>query len=167
MSHKANVLQVIGYRNSGKTTLICRLVRKLTEEGFRVGTVKHDAHRFEMDYPGKDTWQHRMAGAETVAITSKEQTAMIRQWHTPLDDLLHEMRDHDIVLIEGFKFAHYPKIVIVRTKDQLPLLNKAEKILAVVSWFSIQATAAPVYDIDNFTGVYTQLLKFMKEEGLT
>ena len=63
------IIQVVGYKNSGKTTLVSELVRTLTSEGYRVGTLKHDAHDFEPDIPGKDTWQHRKAGAQVTAIT--------------------------------------------------------------------------------------------------
>lgn len=100
MSQKSNVVQIIGYRNSGKTSLICHLVSKLTAKGFRVGTIKHDAHRFEMDHEGKDTWQHRMAGTEAVAITSSEMTAFIRQQHTPLAELVRGMNNLDQTKLE-------------------------------------------------------------------
>lgn len=167
MQTKASVIQVVGYRNSGKTTLICRLVSKLTEEGLRVGTVKHDAHRFEIDYPGKDTWKHRMAGAETVAITSREQTAVMRRRYTPLDELLREMGDLDVVLVEGFKFANYPKIVLVRTYDQLSLIEKTDNMLAVVSWFPLPEADVSVFHKDDFTGIYTRLFNFVTTGSVT
>lgn len=165
MSCKANVIQIVGYRNSGKTTLVCHLVSKLAKAGFRVGTIKHDAHRFDIDHPGRDTWKHRMAGAETVAITSTEKTAIVRHRHTPLDELLCEMGDLDLVLVEGFKFADYPKIVLIRTEEHLPLLQHTENIIAVVSSIPIQETVAPVFAKDDFSGIDTHVLKYVKEEG--
>lgn len=164
MPTKPRVIQVIGHKNSGKTTLICRLIRQLTLEGFRVGTIKHDAHQFEIDHPGKDTWKHRMAGAETVAITSMEKTAIMRQRHTPLAALLGEMKNLDLILVEGFKFADYPKIVLIRTEDQLLLLQQAKSIIAIVSWIPINESVAPVFDKNDFSGIERLVLKHMKVE---
>lgn len=165
MTGKTNVIQVVGYRNSGKTTLICHLVSRLTQMGHRIGTVKHDAHRFEIDHEGKDTWKHRMAGAQAVAITSAEQTAIIRQRYTPLDNLLREIGDLDLIFVEGFKFAaRYPKIVLIRTEDHLPLLKQALNVIAVVSWIPISEADVPVFHKDDMSGIVTQILKYVKEE---
>ncbi|MDY0322618.1 MAG: molybdopterin-guanine dinucleotide biosynthesis protein B [Candidatus Carbobacillus sp.] len=167
MQTKASVIQVVGYRNSGKTTIICRLVSKLTEEGLCVRTVKHDAHRFEIDHSGKDTWKHRMAGAETVAITSREQTTVMRRIYTPLDELLREMGDLDVVHVEGFKFANYSKIVLVRTYDHVPLIEKTDDILALVSWIPLPETDVTVFHKDDFTGIYTRLFNFVTTGSVT
>ena len=168
MPTNIHVIQVIGHRDSGKTTLICRLIRQLTLEGFRVGTVKHDAHRFEIDHEGKDTWKHRMAGAETIAITSQEQTAVMRQRHTPLGELLYDMRDLDLILVEGFKAAPHPKIVLIRTTDDLVLLEQADHILAVMSWIPLREAVAPIFDINDFSRLYAHLRQHIGrwKEGL-
>lgn len=163
MPTNPRVIQVIGHKDSGKTTLICRLVRHLTTEGFRVGTIKHDAHRFEIDHEGKDTWKHRMAGAETVAITSQEQTAVMRKRYTPLDELISDMRDLDLILVEGFKAAPHPKIVLIRTTDDLSLLERADHIMAVVSWIPLRETVAPAFDMNDFSRLYEHLRQHLED----
>lgn len=130
---KQRVFQIVGYKNSGKTTLICELLPLLGQRGFRVGTIKHDAHSFTMDTPGTDTWKHREAGADMVAITSQESTAVFEQRHTPLNQLINRMRVMDIVLVEGFKDEGYPKIVLLRGEEDEELLDRLDGVLAVVS----------------------------------
>lgn len=162
MPRDTSVIQVIGHKDSGKTTLICRLVRHLTAEGFRVGTIKHDVHRFEIDHEGKDTWKHRMAGAEAVAITSQERTAVMRKRYTPLDELIANMRDLDLILVEGFKAEPYPKILLIRKPGDLSLLERTDHILAVVSWVPLQETVAPAFDIDDFSRLYTHVCHYLE-----
>ncbi|MDB5055406.1 MAG: molybdopterin-guanine dinucleotide biosynthesis protein [Bacilli bacterium] len=133
------VFQVVGYKNTGKTTLICRLIARLAEKGLRVGTVKHDAHQFEVDQPGRDTWKHREAGAQAVAISSASRTAFIEERSTSLEDLLRKFHNIDIVLVEGFKFEKYAKIVILKSEEHLELLHSTKNIKGMVSWFAMES----------------------------
>lgn len=158
MSGKTPVVQVIGYKNSGKTTLVCQLVRQLKQKGLRVGTVKHSSHTFDIDHPGKDTWRHRKAGAEAVAITSPDRTAIVRQRSTPLSDLLAEMRGVDLVMVEGFKWEPYPKIVIVKNIEHLELLKNTEHVIAVVSWIPLQHIGVPVFHKDDVAAILNTVL---------
>lgn len=152
------VIQVVGMKNAGKTTLVCKLVEALAGKGLEVGTVKHDAHRFEMDHEGKDTWRHREAGASRVAISSEAQgqTCYIEQRYTPLSGILERMADLDVVVVEGFKSEGYPKIVIIRKPEHLELLGRLSPILAVASWLpaeEIRGAAGypgcPVVDVNQ------------------
>jgi molybdopterin-guanine dinucleotide biosynthesis protein B len=158
-----NVIQIVGYKNSGKTTLISRLVRALTAKGFHVGTIKHDAHDFDIDYPGKDTWQHREAGAETVAITSTKKTAMIEQRLIPPADLLKRMEHVDLVLIEGFKSEPYPKIVIIKEEENTKLLEMSENVIGAASWIPLKNMGVPVWHIDQTEGLLHFLLDQIKK----
>jgi len=119
------VLQIAGYKNSGKTTLVSAVVRRLSSSGRLIGTIKHDAHDFEPDVPGTDSWKHRDAGAYATAITSPTRTAWTMERATPLDDLLDAMRTHqlDAVIVEGFKDAPYPKVVLPRDEADAELLT--------------------------------------------
>lgn len=151
------VLQVVGLKNAGKTTLVCKLVEALSDLGYEVGTVKHDAHRFEIDHEGKDTWRHREAGARRVAISSEREgrTCYIEQRYTPLDGILERMADMDYVVVEGFKSERYPKLVIVRHPEHLELLHRVSPVLAVASWLpeeeirSAAGCLVPVYGIND------------------
>ncbi|CAM3025676.1 molybdopterin-guanine dinucleotide biosynthesis protein B [Paenibacillus sediminis] len=145
------VIQFVGYKNTGKTTLVCRLVNMLNHSGYKVGAIKHDAHHFEMDHPGKDTWNFREAGAQAVAITSKTQSAYLEETQVPLAELISRMEHMDYILVEGFKKESYPKIVIVKCADQAALVEQSEKVRAVVSWGEISEMpySLPQFHIDE------------------
>jgi molybdopterin-guanine dinucleotide biosynthesis protein B len=129
-----DVLQVVGYKNAGKTTLVCELLRHYNAQGRRAGTIKHDAHAFEPDVPGTDTWRHRRAGAAATAITSPERTAWTMERPSTLDELLSGMERHslDIVIVEGFKQERHNKIVLLRGEDDAELLRLSHVIAAAV-----------------------------------
>src|SRR3990170_7266977 len=108
---------VVGCKNSGKTTLIERLVPELIARGRRVATIKHDAHNFDIDIPGKDTWRHRQAGSDTTIIASASKVAMVRlvDREAELDELLRLVdRSYDLVLVEGLRRSPLPKILVHR-----------------------------------------------------
>lgn len=164
------ILQVVGYKNAGKTTLACELVRQLAARGLRVGTLKHDAHDFEPDIPGKDTWQHRQAGAAVTAITSPSRTAWVKEQTTPLEELVSDMANNhslDFLIIEGFKSAPYPKVVLIRSERDADLLSLSG-ILAIALREpnkQIQAAAEPLSlplftqpDVQSLTQLILHLL---------
>ncbi|WP_274649164.1 molybdopterin-guanine dinucleotide biosynthesis protein B [Paenibacillus humicola] len=128
------VLQIAGYKNSGKTTLIAALVRLLKQSGLTVGTVKHDAHDFAIDTPGTDTWRHREAGADITAISSSRSSAIMRGAPESLDGLLAHMRGVDVVLVEGFKLEPYPKLVLIRRPEDAALANELKAVIAAAVW---------------------------------
>ncbi|WP_054949619.1 molybdopterin-guanine dinucleotide biosynthesis protein B [Numidum massiliense] len=170
------VFHIVGYKNSGKTTLVCRLVERLRRRGYRVGTVKSDAHQFEMDHPGRDTWQHREAGAEVVAITSRTRTAILEEQPRTLSDLLAHMREMDIVLVEGMKAGSYPKVVLLRHEDDRALIDQLERVIAVATWLPADTINAEwgsaehvsstpkVYHIDDVERIANLLVKAMGAE---
>jgi molybdopterin-guanine dinucleotide biosynthesis protein B len=145
------IYQVVGYKNSGKTTLICKFIEAFTKLGYRVGTIKHDGHDFEIDIANTDTWKHRAAGAVSVAITSPKKTAYIEMQPTPLDRLVERMEDVDILLVEGFKAAHYPKIVMLKDETELPLVQQVSEVIAVAAWFTpvIADIAASLFHVED------------------
>ncbi|GAA0324695.1 molybdopterin-guanine dinucleotide biosynthesis protein B [Bacillus carboniphilus] len=149
------VLQIVGYKNRGKTTLVCKLLEQLKTQGYRVGSIKHDAHQFEMDKPGKDTWKHREAGAETVAITSSTQTAIIIERPSSVQELLEKMGHLDFVLVEGFKNGPYPKITILKEKADKEMLQELTNVIGVASWIpiDIEAEEPKVFPIDDIEGI--------------
>ncbi|WP_168121117.1 molybdopterin-guanine dinucleotide biosynthesis protein B [Paenibacillus sp. HB172176] len=129
------IIQIVGYKNSGKTKLICRLTEMLKRLRCRVGTIKHDAHDFQMDTPGTDTWQHQAAGADITAIASSKRTAILKKKPDTLRQLINQMSDDvDVILIEGFKEAPFPKIIMLRNGDDFDLIHKLDQPLALVLW---------------------------------
>lgn len=159
---KPFVLQIVGYKNSGKTTLLSLLTRKLKQAGFTVGTAKHDAHEFTMDAPGTDTWQHQEAGADITAISSASRSAIISNRTEPLSALLAHMQHVDIVLVEGFKQEHCPKLVLLRNPADVPLLNLTN-IAMLAAWDSYGplSTDIPTFAINDTAAIYNHLLTLL------
>lgn len=148
-----SILQVVGYKNSGKTTLVEKLVLALSEAGYEVGTVKRDAHDFTVDHEGTDTWRHRQAGARMTAITSAKRTAIMEERPSPLDEILQRMNGMDVVIVEGFKHEKHPKIVMVRTEEDLELAAQLAEVKAVVSWMSGLERDVPVFPVGDTDAV--------------
>ena len=125
---------------TGKTTLLEKVITRLKELGYRVGVVKHDAHRFDIDYPGKDSYRLTAAGADTTLICSPEKLALIRKHAVSpsIEEMLEEyFGDVDIVLTEGFKKSSMPKIELHRRERSPTLLCRGEEhdptLIAVAS----------------------------------
>jgi molybdopterin-guanine dinucleotide biosynthesis protein B len=131
------IISIVGKSDSGKTTLIEKLIPELTRRGYRIATVKHDVHGFEVDREGKDSWRHKQAGAHTVVISSPEKVALIRDVENDLT--LEEIRekliqDVDLILSEGYKKDVQPKIEIFRKEKHKQLLcTKDDNLVAIVS----------------------------------
>lgn len=132
--NKPVIIAVSGIKNSGKTTLIERIIPKLNSEGLKVATVKHDGHDFDADIEGTDTFKHRKAGAYGTAIFSKNKFMVIKeQKNTHEEELISYFNDCDVILLEGFKFSDYPKIEIIRKGNSSESVCKKETLLAVVT----------------------------------
>src|SRR5512146_3003163 len=115
---------------TGKTTLLEKVIAELKRRGWRIGALKHDAHRFEIDHPGKDSWRLTAAGADTMLITSPEKLALVKRHAAapPVEELLDAyFADVDIVLTEGFKKSGLPKIEVHRAERSPTLLCRGEE----------------------------------------
>ena len=140
---------------TGKTTLLEKVIGCLKERGFKVGVIKHDAHRFEIDHPGKDSYRLAAAGADTMLIASPEKLALIKrhQEAPPVEELLAGyFGDVDIVLTEGFKKSSLPKIELHRRERSPTLLCRGEQhdptLVAVASDEPLQLDV-PVLDLND------------------
>ncbi|WP_138752846.1 molybdopterin-guanine dinucleotide biosynthesis protein B [Paenibacillus sinopodophylli] len=156
------IIQIVGYKNTGKTTMVCRLTEHFKYSGYKVGTIKRDAHDFQMDTPGTDTWKHQAAGADITAITSTKRTAILKPHTESLDQLLAQMSEVDIVLVEGFKDASYPKIIMVRTASDIDLLHQLDNPLAAAFWpeastFFSDIPSFPAFEINQTEQLYKKI----------
>lgn len=150
------IICIVGKKKSGKTTFIEKLLPELKALGISVGTVKHDAHSFDMDHEGKDSWRHRQAGSETMVISSPEKVSLIKsvEREMSLDELVDTFfKDRQLVIAEGFFRSEFPKIEIHRSQAHaLPLCdtqNEEEKrIMAMVSDVEIN-TGQPTFGLDE------------------
>lgn len=150
------IISIVGKSDSGKTTLIEKLLPELTRRGHRIATVKHDVHGFEVDREGKDSWRHKQAGAHTVVIASPNKVALIRDVEKDLN--LEEIRDKliqdaDLILSEGYKKDVQPKIEIFRKEKHKELLcTKEDNLVAIVSNKAFDI-GVPCFDLDDMKGL--------------
>jgi molybdopterin-guanine dinucleotide biosynthesis protein B len=150
------IVSIVGKSDSGKTTIIEKLVPELCRRGYRVATVKHDVHGFEVDREGKDSWRHKKAGAHTVVISSPMKVAVIRD--VDHDAELNEIRDRyirdvDLILSEGFKRNRQPKIEVSRREKHRDLLcTKEDNLLAIASDQPFEI-GVPCLDINDASGL--------------
>ncbi len=114
------VIGFTGYSNSGKTTVISNLIRIFKNRGLKVAAVKHASHGYEIDQPGKDSWQHYNAGADQVVVMGPDSITTHRRLtaRPALPEILESINDIDLVLVEGFKQEVNPRILVYRPGDQ-------------------------------------------------
>ena len=113
---KIPMLGIVGFKNAGKTTLTERLVSELTARGYRVSTVKHAHHAFDIDHEGRDSWRHRQAGAHEVAVVSGARFAIVHELRGEAEPSLAEiaarLAPSDLIITEGYKWESHPKIEV-------------------------------------------------------
>ncbi|MCZ6484001.1 MAG: molybdopterin-guanine dinucleotide biosynthesis protein B [Alphaproteobacteria bacterium] len=148
------VFGLAGWRNSGKTTLMVRLVSLLTGQGLKISTVKHADLSFDIDQPGKDSHRHRTAGATEVVVASARRWALIHELREEpepdLGELLKHMAEVDLVLIEGFKKLGHDKIEVHRAANGKPLIAPDDpRIVAIASDGPVADAKVPVLALDD------------------
>jgi molybdopterin-guanine dinucleotide biosynthesis protein MobB len=153
------VVSFVAKSNTGKTTLLEQVIVELKNRGYKVGAIKHDAHQFNIDHPGKDSYRLTAAGADTMLITSPEKIALVKihQVAPPIDELLNTyFTDVDIVLTEGFKMSFFPKIEVHRQERSKTLLCRGENydttLVAVASDEPLNLDV-PVINLNNILAV--------------
>lgn len=148
------IVSIVGKSDTGKTTLLEKLIPELKRRGYRVAVIKHDAHSFEIDQPGKDTWRHRQAGADVVVISSKDKMALIRRvdQEMPLLAIAAMLTDVDLILTEGYKRGPAPKVEISRRALSSELLCNADELLAIVSDQTFDLPV-PQFGLDDVVGL--------------
>lgn len=152
------IVSVVGKSDSGKTTLLEGLIRELKRRGYRVGTIKHDAHSFEIDHPGTDTWRHAQAGSDHVVISSPQRVASIRrvEQELTLDELAEAMTDVDIILTEGYRRGSAPKIEVSRKARSRTLLCSADELIAVAADYPVEMDV-PQFSLDDYEGLVDRI----------
>jgi len=130
------ILSLVGSSNSGKTTLMEKLVSGLVAKGLRIATIKHSHHQPEMDTPGKDSWRHKQAGASTSLLVGPEKMLMVSDVDENLNPQLLTARlftGHDLVLVEGYASLPGPKIEVLRAARSSTLRCPVEELIAVTT----------------------------------
>lgn len=165
------LLGFVGYSGSGKTTLLTQLITILRDRGYRIGVIKHAHHQFDIDYPGKDSYELRHAGASQMLVASQYRWALIsetpQQEHAPqLDELLQKLDSSrlDLILVEGFKQESYPKLEVYRdVVAHAPLHPQDPDIIGLITELPAQAPPGlPVLDINNPSAIADFVEAFMQ-----
>lgn len=151
---------VAGWKNSGKTTLMARLIGELTRRGYAISVVKHAHEKFDIDHPGRDSFKLREAGAREVALSSPRRFALMRELGDAPEMTLAEILPHvgvcDLVLIEGFKSEAFPKIEIRRegATSREPLHERFPQVVAIASDRpETEPDDLPVFQLDDIAGM--------------
>ena len=167
------LLGIAGWSGSGKTTLLRALIPVLRARGLRVATIKHAHHNFDVDQPGKDSYEHRRAGAGEVLVSSARRWALMHE-HAPEDreptlwDLLAKLAPCDLVLVEGFKREAHPKLEVHRPALGKPLLaGEVPNVVAIASDTPLPGAPAPVVDLNALDAVAETVLARAALDSLT
>ncbi len=151
----APVFGVVGWKNSGKTTLVVRLISVFAARGLAVAAVKHAHHGFDVDHEGRDSFRYRAAGAGVVAVSSAARFAIMTELRDrpepTLGELIRHIEGADIILVEGFKRESHPKLEVRRREalNQTPLAPGDPSILAVAADFEPPACELPTFALDD------------------
>jgi len=155
---ETRVLGIVGWSGSGKTTLVTRLIPVLVARGLRIAALKHAHHSFDIDHPGKDSYEFRAAGAAEVIVASSRRWAQMHELtgeaEPTLAALLLRFSACDLVLIEGYKEERHPKLEVFRPSLGLtPLHPDDPRIVAVASDDAVPAARVPVVDLNNIPAI--------------
>lgn len=143
---------IIGWKNSGKTSLMERLVAEITQRGFSVSTVKHVHHDVDLDQPGKDSFRHRKAGASEVVLASAHRFALMREHRGPepeLPEILSRMAPVDLILVEGYKRDAHAKIEVFRAETGQTLIQPNDRLVRAVASDAALSLPVPLLDLNN------------------
>jgi molybdopterin-guanine dinucleotide biosynthesis adapter protein len=161
------VIGVCGFKNSGKTTLVEKLVRYLTEQGFKISTIKHAHHDFDIDHEGRDSFRHRKAGASEVAVVSQNRFAIMNELRgaepPTLDEILAKLSSCDLVIVEGYKRDSHDKIEVRNLELNHPVLAGDDPtIVAIAANGEIANSTIPVFNRDDVSVLSDFIVKHCK-----
>ncbi|EDM48223.1 molybdopterin-guanine dinucleotide biosynthesis protein B [Marinobacter algicola] len=152
-----NVIGIVGWKNSGKTTLAAALIRELSSRGLTVNSIKHAHHGVDVDQPDTDSYKHRDAGAREVILAGGQRFAIMHELRgaeePTLDELLTRLGSCDWVVVEGFKTHAHPKIEVHRREsERAPLYPEDASIIALVADYAADFPG-PVFDVNNIPAI--------------
>jgi molybdopterin-guanine dinucleotide biosynthesis protein B len=151
------IFGVTGWKNSGKTGLMERLITEFNARGLTVSSIKHAHHSFDIDHPGRDSYRHRDAGARQVLLASRNRWALMRELRDEdepsLGDLLKQLSPVDLVLIEGYKRDRHPKIEAHRKETGQPLIAPEDETIVAVASDTSVAIDRPVLDLNDTAAI--------------
>ena len=162
-----NILSVTSYSGVGKTTLIENIVKLLTSRGYKVGTIKHTCHDFDVDREGKDSYKHRKAGSSKVCVVSKNRVSFIeeRSEEKNLKDIVKLYSDMDLIIIEGYKKYKFKKLEIIRSDKYNDIISDKEDLIGIVSDLDHQVDVVK-FNLDDYINISNFIEKCIKNDIL-
>ena len=159
------VIGFSAYSGTGKTTVMEKVIRLLTDCGVRVGVIKHDCHGIDIDRPGKDSYRHVQAGAAEVLLASPEKTVWMGPGGDGLEMCLDRMENVDVVLVEGFKHGDIPRIGLCRKAAGKDFTEPNDHFIALVTDDETVSAPVPRFALDDYSGIADFIIKEMGVMG--
>ena len=160
------IFGVTGWKNSGKTGLMERLITEFTARGLTVSSIKHAHHSFDIDHPGRDSYRHRDAGARQVLLASRNRWALMHELRDEdepsLGDLLKQLSPVDLVLIEGYKRDRHPKIEAHRKETGQPLIAPEDETIVAVASDTPVSVDRPVLDLNDTAAIANFIAQYLE-----
>ena len=157
------VIGFAAYSGTGKTTLLERVIRILSQRGVRVAVIKHDRHGAEIDRPGKDSYRHAQAGAETVVLCAPGKTAVMEQGDFSLSQCARRVQNADVILVEGFKNEAIPRVGLCRKETGKGLPGPADSFIAIVTDDETLSASVPRYSFEDAEALADLIQREMKK----
>lgn len=154
MGKAPSILQIVGYQNSGKTTLVEKIVHALAESEMKVATIKHHGHGGFPEVAQKDSERHQKAGAVVSSVEGAgllSLSSLRKEWSLQEIIRLYEFFEVDTILIEGYKKENYPKVVLLRSAEDIELVHKVENVIAIITWYDAPVILREGYKVFHIT----------------
>jgi len=170
-SSQTPVIGIAGWKHSGKTTLVVRLIEEFTRRGLKVATVKHAHHAIDIDNSDADSARHRRSGARQVAVISNARWVLITELAEAREPTLGEVISHfdgcDLILVEGYKSAAIPKIEVRReeAQTQQPLADSDPMVIAIAADHPVDDARVPVFALDDIAGIADHIARALGPLG--
>ena len=155
---KIPIYSIVAYSGTGKTTFLEKLIPELKKRGLRVAVVKHDAHAFEIDREGKDSYRMTKAGAYVTGLISSEKAVLMENRPVDFEQMVRKIENVDVILTEGYKYGKWPKIMLYREAAGKPFAVDPKECMAVVSDVDIPGCTKR-YHLDDAKGVAEFLVR--------
>lgn len=154
------VISVVAFSGTGKTTFLEKLIPEIKKYGLRLAVVKHDAHDFQIDREGKDSWRMTAAGADVTGLISSTKAVLMENRPIEPETLIEKIEDVDLIITEGFKYRGWPKIMLHRVATGKPLPLRPEDCLAVVSDVPVEGCRS-FFTLDDAEGVAALIVNYI------
>ncbi|MDT3493953.1 molybdopterin-guanine dinucleotide biosynthesis protein B [Bacillus toyonensis] len=154
MGKASSIIQIVGYQNSGKTTLVEKVVHALAESEMKVATIKHHGHGGFPEVAQKDSERHRKAGAVVSSVEGAgllSLSSLREEWSLQEIIRLYEFFEVDTILIEGYKKENYPKVVLLCSAEDVELVHKLENVVAVITWYNAPVNLREEHKVFHIT----------------